>query len=182
MYRYRLQIKWDYLNNITFISVLIGLDNWEYGHRDLLRWPRGILCPQKLELTSPTSGGHLLGIVCSRTQAKQLSFNYISALIPMLLNWSMAASPTTPWGYKFPKHGVQFLFRMLSVPCRSSGSESLVQVPTDTACGVCILQGRQPQHRIQLHAALHWGAVLVGSRCASGSVPTDTAHWTYTGL
>jgi hypothetical protein len=30
------------------------------------------LCPQKLALTSPTSGGRLAGIVRSRSQAKEL--------------------------------------------------------------------------------------------------------------
>jgi hypothetical protein len=33
-----------------------GLGNREYGRRDPSRWTRGILYPQKLALTSPTSG------------------------------------------------------------------------------------------------------------------------------
>jgi hypothetical protein len=36
---------------------------------DPLRWPRDILYPQKLVLTSPTSGGRSIGIVRSRTKA-----------------------------------------------------------------------------------------------------------------
>jgi hypothetical protein len=32
-----------------------GLENLEYGRRDPSRWSRGILYPQKLALTSPTS-------------------------------------------------------------------------------------------------------------------------------
>jgi hypothetical protein len=44
---------------------------WEYSHRDLSRWPRGTLCPQKLALTSSTGGGCSVGIVCSRTQATE---------------------------------------------------------------------------------------------------------------
>jgi hypothetical protein len=43
----------------------------EYGHRDLSCWPRGILCPQKLALTSPTSGGRSVGIVRLRTKATE---------------------------------------------------------------------------------------------------------------
>jgi hypothetical protein len=34
-----------------------GLENWEYGRGDPLRWPRNTLYPQKLALTSPARGG-----------------------------------------------------------------------------------------------------------------------------
>jgi hypothetical protein len=47
------------------------LENREYGRRDLSRWPRGTLYPQKLEITSPTSGGRSVGIVRSRTQTME---------------------------------------------------------------------------------------------------------------
>jgi hypothetical protein len=40
-----------------------------YAVIDPLRWPYGTLYPQKLALTSPTSGGRSVGIVHSRTQA-----------------------------------------------------------------------------------------------------------------
>jgi hypothetical protein len=46
-----------------------GLENREYGRRDPSRRQRGTIYPQKLALTSPTSGGHSVGIVLSRTQA-----------------------------------------------------------------------------------------------------------------
>jgi hypothetical protein len=46
-----------------------GLENREYGRRDTSRWPRCTLYPQKLELTSLTSGGRSVSIVRSRTQA-----------------------------------------------------------------------------------------------------------------
>jgi hypothetical protein len=48
-----------------------GPENRDYGSRDPSRWPRGTLYPQKLALTSPTSGGRSLGIVRSRTQATE---------------------------------------------------------------------------------------------------------------
>jgi hypothetical protein len=48
-----------------------GLQIREYGHADQSRWPSGILYPQKLALTSPTSGGRLFGIVRWRTQATE---------------------------------------------------------------------------------------------------------------
>jgi hypothetical protein len=44
----------------------------EYGLRDPTRWSRGTLHPQNLALTSPTSGGHSVGIVRSRTEAMEL--------------------------------------------------------------------------------------------------------------
>jgi hypothetical protein len=50
-----------------------GLENREYGRRDPSRWPRGTLYPQKLALTSPTSGCRSVGIVRSRTQATEFS-------------------------------------------------------------------------------------------------------------
>jgi hypothetical protein len=49
-----------------------GLQSREYSLRDPSRRPRGTLCPQKLALTSPTSGDRSLGIVRSRTQATDL--------------------------------------------------------------------------------------------------------------
>jgi hypothetical protein len=46
-----------------------GLESREYGSRDPSRSQLGTLYPQKLALTSPTSGGRSIGIVRSRTQA-----------------------------------------------------------------------------------------------------------------
>jgi hypothetical protein len=48
-----------------------GLESRDYGRRDP---SRGTLYPQKLALTSSTSGGRSVGIVCSRTQATEFSF------------------------------------------------------------------------------------------------------------
>jgi hypothetical protein len=48
-----------------------GLDSREYGRRDPSLWPRGTLYEQTLALTSPSSGGHSVGIVRSRTQATE---------------------------------------------------------------------------------------------------------------
>jgi hypothetical protein len=46
-----------------------GQENLEYGRRDPSSWPRGTLYPQKLALTSPTSGGR------PRTQATEFFFS-----------------------------------------------------------------------------------------------------------
>jgi hypothetical protein len=48
-----------------------GLQNREYGHRNLSRSPRDTLYPEKLAITSPTSGVRWVGIVCSWTQATE---------------------------------------------------------------------------------------------------------------
>jgi hypothetical protein len=44
----------------------------EYGRSDPLCWPRDTLYQQKLVLTSPTSGGHSVRIVRSRTKATDI--------------------------------------------------------------------------------------------------------------
>jgi hypothetical protein len=50
-----------------------GLESRLYGRRNPSRWPRGTLYPQKLALTSPTSGGRSVGTVRSWTQAMEFS-------------------------------------------------------------------------------------------------------------
>jgi hypothetical protein len=64
-----------------------GLEMREYGRRDPSPLPRGTLCPQKLELTSPESCGRSVGIVSSRTQATEFSYfiNYIPAYVTDLM-------------------------------------------------------------------------------------------------
>jgi hypothetical protein len=48
-----------------------GLETREYGSGDPLSWPRDTLYPQKLALTSPTSGGRPVGIVHLRTKTTE---------------------------------------------------------------------------------------------------------------
>jgi hypothetical protein len=55
-----------------------GLEIREYGRRDPSRWPRGTFYPQKLALTSWTSGGRTVGIVPSWTQATEFSCSSFS--------------------------------------------------------------------------------------------------------
>jgi hypothetical protein len=50
-----------------------------------LHWPRYTLYPQKLALTSPTSGGHSVGIVRSRTKATEFSLVLGANLLPHTL-------------------------------------------------------------------------------------------------
>jgi hypothetical protein len=58
------------------LIVTSGLESREYGRRNPSRWPRGTLYPQKLALTSPTSGGRSVGIVRSRTKATEFTFSF----------------------------------------------------------------------------------------------------------
>jgi hypothetical protein len=47
------------------------------GRGNSLRWPRNTIYPGKLALTSPTSGGRSVGIVCLRTKATEFSFSFL---------------------------------------------------------------------------------------------------------
>jgi hypothetical protein len=51
-----------------------GLENREYVRGDPLRWPFDTLYPQKLALTSPTSGDRSVGIVRLRVKATEFYF------------------------------------------------------------------------------------------------------------
>jgi hypothetical protein len=69
-------LEWPPLSLVSITEELLGrkssgsgLENREYGRRDLLCWPRNILYHQKLVLTSPTSDGRSVGTVRSRTKA-----------------------------------------------------------------------------------------------------------------
>jgi hypothetical protein len=54
----------DFIDNVTW-------ENRDYGRRDPPRWPRNTLYPQKLALTSPTSGGRSVGVVRSQTKTTE---------------------------------------------------------------------------------------------------------------
>jgi hypothetical protein len=73
-----------------------GLESLKYGRTDPSRWPRGSLYPQKLALSSRTRGGRSVGIVRSRTQAKEFLLNKFYSLslhanfsmwLPLSLTW-----------------------------------------------------------------------------------------------
>jgi hypothetical protein len=68
------------LSLVSTIEVLLdrkssgfGLENRDYGSKDPSRWPRDTFDPQKLAITSPTSGGLSVGIVRSRTPTMEFS-------------------------------------------------------------------------------------------------------------
>jgi hypothetical protein len=82
----RYQISWEIVSlergPLIFLSTTEDLlerkssgscvETIEYGREDPLRRPRDTLYPQKLSLTSPTSGGRSVGTVRLRTQATEL--------------------------------------------------------------------------------------------------------------
>jgi hypothetical protein len=56
---------------VTFkvlIAMSMGLENWDYGRGDLLRWPLDTLYQLKLTLTSPAGCSRSVGIVRLRTK------------------------------------------------------------------------------------------------------------------
>jgi hypothetical protein len=81
------------LNLVSIIEELLerkssgyGLEIWECGRRDPSLWPCGSLYPQTLPLTSPTSGGCLVGIVRSWTQTTEfVCFVYLYIFFYRLL-------------------------------------------------------------------------------------------------
>jgi hypothetical protein len=70
-----------------------------YGCEDLLRWPRDTLYPQKLGLTSPTSGGRSVGIVRLRAKATEFIAHYIRQMFLTLFSkhnpWSSGNNSTS---------------------------------------------------------------------------------------
>jgi hypothetical protein len=59
-----------------------SVENREYGHRGPLCWPRNTLYPQKMALTSPTSGSRSVSIVHLWTKVMEfVLFVVISTLI-----------------------------------------------------------------------------------------------------
>jgi hypothetical protein len=70
-----------------------GLEIREYGLGDPPLSPRGTLYPQKLALTSTTSGGRSAGIVRSRTQATEFfKHNFIFLLYGLMWHDVLMAS------------------------------------------------------------------------------------------
>jgi hypothetical protein len=92
-------------------SSCFGLEIREYGRRDPSRWPRGTVYPQKLALTSPTSGGRSVGIVCLRTQAMEffISMNKRTGII----KWAYALRVAWLWACTALLDSNKHVLRML---------------------------------------------------------------------
>jgi hypothetical protein len=93
-----------------------GLEIREYSRGDPLRWPRDTLYPQKLTLTSPTSGRRLVGIFYSLNKATEFVCSF---LVSCALNINFSVMPGSLMDiyiYKIIKstriHGGTFLRRV----------------------------------------------------------------------
>jgi hypothetical protein len=84
----------------------------EYGRRDPSRWPRGTLYPQKLPLTSPTSGGHSVGIVLSRAQTMEFFFVFTEITAEGDPSPPPSRLPLTWKRSQFTKRCILYLFRI----------------------------------------------------------------------
>jgi hypothetical protein len=71
-----------------------GLVIREYARRDPLLWPHGTLYPQKLALTSLTSGGCSVGIVRMRTEATEFFYLFIFTSFWMMVQIRNNFSPS----------------------------------------------------------------------------------------
>jgi hypothetical protein len=76
----RYQIFWEVVGlergPLSLVSITEELLEWKTeinGRGYPLRWPRDTLYPQKLAITSPTSGGRSVGIVRLRAKATEFS-------------------------------------------------------------------------------------------------------------
>jgi hypothetical protein len=92
-----------------------GLENREYGRGDLLRCPRDTLYPQKLALTSPTSGDRSAGIVRFRTKTTEFVLFVVFWARSSDSNFSVVCGNPHGW---FPitssMHGVKAETRMIA--------------------------------------------------------------------
>jgi hypothetical protein len=113
-------LEWGPLSFVSTIeepsgrnSSRFSLENWEYGHRDPLCWPRDTLYLQKLALTLPTSG--LVSIVCSRT--KTMEFREC--------HWYTISSATAVW-YLLVSDVLQYGTFIVRVPL----SQAIIELQT----------------------------------------------------
>jgi hypothetical protein len=77
-----------------------GLESREYGRRDPLCLPRNILNPQKLALTSSSSGGPSVGIVPSQNQATVF---FLVVISPAMSEFNARESVYRSWNCP-PRH------------------------------------------------------------------------------
>jgi hypothetical protein len=108
------------LSLVSTIEELLGrkssgssLEIWEYDRRDSSCWQIGTLYPQKFSLTSPTNGGHSVGIVRPRTEAKKFFLeNFckqdVMARTNPLLFYHAARTHTTRCMYSLPRERVRW--------------------------------------------------------------------------
>jgi hypothetical protein len=85
-----------------------GLENRECSHGDPLCWPRDILYSQKLGLTSPISGGRLVSIGRSRTNATEFHVTLALELPQTRMVHCYSVSCFCQVGYADPSRNNEF--------------------------------------------------------------------------
>jgi hypothetical protein len=110
------QIFWEAVGmergSLSFVSTIeellrrkssgSGLENREYGRKDLLCWQCNAFYPQKLALTSQRSVSSSVGIVRSRTKATEFVFVFyfeLSHVLTLSINSSFLLKPCDPYQF-----------------------------------------------------------------------------------
>jgi hypothetical protein len=164
----RYQIFWEVvglergpLSLVSTIEELLGINSSgsvleNHGRGDPLPWPRDTLYPQKLALTSPTSGGLSVVIARLRTKATEFLLCYDRRAVSQSILVSSNNLGPRPdiyyyhtvagflmWGVLSDERaGLSFTIAALSCRC----SHSLVWVPRDSWPYFTVSDSRLPQH------------------------------------
>jgi hypothetical protein len=141
----------NYSARASFIIVvlyIIGVESREFGRRDPSRWSRGTLHPQKLALTSPTSGGRSVGIVRSRTQATEYFFYYLMLLdiVLHICKWHVTKLtayfiPQLVCCYYYIGPSQMSLCLMHDLPSSAQTLGSWVRIPLEARMFLCVSSG-----------------------------------------
>jgi hypothetical protein len=92
-------------------SIGSGLVSRESGREDSLHFPRHTLYPQKLAVTSQTSGGRLVGIVRSRTKATEFSLVLLGVVVMIItVSCSSCGDYNTEACHYFRAQQVEYFF------------------------------------------------------------------------
>jgi hypothetical protein len=103
------------LSLVSTIEELLGrkssgssIENWEYDRKDLLRWPRDTLYPQKLARISPTSCGRSVSIVLSQTQATEFVWS-----VCLIMGTSLKYQELLPCWHGWLPEKLQILYKLI---------------------------------------------------------------------
>jgi hypothetical protein len=115
---------------LTPYFIISGQEKLINGRGDPLRWPRDTLYPQKLALTSPTSGGRSVGIVRLRTKGHGVFILFYNLSCPQSIIVLSLIYPL----HKPLRHTIRFLAPDLNTETSTSNHDEvflpfLVQSP-----------------------------------------------------
>jgi hypothetical protein len=113
-----------------------GLENRENGRGDPLRWPHDTLYPQKLSLTSPTSGGRSVGIVLLRAKATEFFSSSQNFLLLLLYHSAYQKHDYPEEDSNKKKHHCIILSEIFSHEMRQSNWRSRLENETSAVCVV----------------------------------------------